>query len=106
MRTMTHTLAVAIMTTAFLLQSVLVQGAAPPRLHVESVDPLQNVFRDSAITSGTPAHADVARGEHATFQLVVTSSPLDIRALRCDVTTFTAEAPNTCLLYTSPSPRD
>lgn len=49
------------------------------------VDPLVKVFRDAAPGDGGAAHADAARGEHASFQIVVrTESP---------VTGLTAEAP-------------
>jgi hypothetical protein len=40
---------------------------------LESVDPLQKVFPESAYFPEKAAHADVARGEHASFQFVVRS---------------------------------
>jgi hypothetical protein len=64
--------------------------AAPfPKLKAQAVDPLVNVFQDSTINGTSAGQADCARGEHATFQVVVTSSPVQIRDLKCDVTTFT-----------------
>lgn len=60
-----------------------------PKLRVVPVDPLVNVFRDSNVRADESAMADSARGEHATHQLVVTSGPVELQDLRCEVTTFT-----------------
>ncbi|GAB3652449.1 DUF4091 domain-containing protein [Echinicola sediminis] len=42
-----------------------------PQVTFEYVDPLVKVFPESSYFKPTAAHADVARGEHATFQFVV-----------------------------------
>lgn len=59
-----------------------------PALNVVAVDPLIKVFRDDAVDGGGKAHTDVARGEHLTFQLVVTGGPVDIYDLVCSSTEF------------------
>lgn len=60
-------------------------------LTVWPVDPLVKVFRDAApVTSGT-ALAEVARGEHATLQLVVQSASA-VEALRAEVGRLVSEA--------------
>lgn len=65
------------------------EAAPVPTLKVIAVDPLVNVFRDDALEGTTTATADSARGEHATWQLVVTSSPVALKGLRCEVTSLT-----------------
>jgi hypothetical protein len=67
-----------------------VSGAAIPRLKPVAVDPLVKIFRDDAVKADGSSSMEAARGEHATFQLVVPGLPVDITDLRCDVTTFTA----------------
>jgi len=59
-----------------------------PPVHVRAVDPLIKVFRDSPVEGDAAATADVARGEHASFQVVVTSAPVDIKSVRCSATPF------------------
>lgn len=69
--------------------AINVSAAPVPRLKVVHVDPLLNVFREDEI-SADPAAAlmESARGEHATWQLVVRKLPVDLRDLRCEVTSF------------------
>jgi hypothetical protein len=61
-----------------------------PKISAVPVDPLIKVFRDDAVKADNSAHMEAARGEHATFQIVVPGLPVDMRELRCEVTTFTA----------------
>lgn len=71
-------------------------------LNAVPVDPLIKVFQDSTVVADSSARQDSARGEHATWQIVVTSSPVEMLDLRCDVTTFTAngqELPVTDVRY-------
>lgn len=64
--------------------------AAPlPDLQVVPVDPLVKVFRDDDLPAQPQAITESARGEHATFQLVIPASPVDLKNLYCQVTTFT-----------------
>ena len=44
---------------------------ATPTIVVQSVDPLEKIFRETAVFSPHDAVADVARGEHASFQFAV-----------------------------------
>ena len=46
----------------------------PAEIHFKYIDPLQKVFPESNYFDSEKAHADVARGEHATFQFVVRSN--------------------------------
>lgn len=55
-----------------------------PVLQFEAVDPLQKVFPESNYFAPMKAHADVVRGEHASFQFVVRANA-DIEDLRIDV---------------------
>ncbi len=59
---------------------------AEPGFQAWTVDPLVKVFRDTPATSAAEAVADVARGEHATFQIVVRSTEA-MTKLRCFVLT-------------------
>ena len=52
----------------------------------EAVDPLQKVFPESNYFAPMDAHADVARGEHASFQFVVRANT-DIENLKISVDT-------------------
>lgn len=80
----------AIQTLLFAVALAAEAGAAPlPKLDVAAVDPLVNVFRDTAVDGKPAGAAESARGEHATWQLVVTPSPVDLKDLRCEVTPFT-----------------
>jgi hypothetical protein len=60
-------------------------------LTVWPVDPLVKVFRDTGPTATDEAIAEVARGEHATFQLVVRAAG-PIEALRAEVAPLVSEA--------------
>lgn len=62
-----------------------------PPLNVAAVDPLIKVFRDDVVAGEPAAHSDSARGEHASFQVVVTSCPVDLKSIRCEVTPFTRD---------------
>ncbi len=54
------------------IASSLLTGCQPgPSVQFEAVDPLQKVFPESNYFAPMEAHADVARGEHASFQFVV-----------------------------------
>lgn len=64
-------------------EAVLAQDATA-ELEAWSVDPLVKVFQDDAPVAGGEAMADVARGEHATFQVVVRSEK-PLARLRCQV---------------------
>lgn len=59
-------------------------------LQFEAVDSLQKVFPESNYFAPRDAHADVARGEHASFQFVVRANA-DIRNLRIQVNTPKSE---------------
>jgi len=59
-------------------------------LTVWPVDPLVKVFRDATPAATDQAVAEVARGEHATFQLVVQSAEA-INALRAEVGPLTLD---------------
>lgn len=59
-----------------------------PSLNAVPVDPLIKVFRDDDVTTDGSSLQESARGEHATFQVVVTSAPVELKDLRCEVTTF------------------
>jgi creatinine amidohydrolase/Fe(II)-dependent formamide hydrolase-like protein len=69
----------------------LARAAEPERLRVWPVDPLVKVFRDAVPQASAPAEAEVARGDVATFQVVLQSdSP--ITGLRARTTPFEAAA--------------
>lgn len=70
-----------IMLAGFLLSGCQAESA----VQFEAVDPLQKVFPESSYFSPMEAHADVARGEHASFQFVVRAN-VDIEDLKIDVT--------------------
>jgi hypothetical protein len=59
-------------------------------MQVAVLDPLVKVFRDDPPTSGSQSAtaADAARGEHASFQLVVTAGTVDMTDLQCTATSF------------------
>lgn len=63
------------------------EPAAQGAVRAWSVDPLVKVFRDAAATDQREASADAARGEHATFQVVVRSDA-PVARLRCEVAPF------------------
>jgi len=50
----------------------------------EAVDPLEKVFPENSYFAPMDAHADVARGEHASFQFVVRANA-DIKGLKIDI---------------------
>jgi hypothetical protein len=65
-------------------------GTEPPTIRIWAVDPLVKVFRDALPVETEEAVAEVARGEHATFQIVVRGeSP--IQKLCAEVSTFVLE---------------
>lgn len=59
-------------------------------LLVQAVDPLEKVFRETAVFTPREAVADVARGEHATFQFAVRSAR-PIQGLRAVAGPVTSE---------------
>lgn len=67
-------------------------GQQPLRLEIWAVDPLVKVFRDATPAAGTEALAEVACGEHATFQIVVRSEQ-PVTALRASVAPLALETP-------------
>jgi len=70
-----------------ILAALLLFGCQPtPSLQFEAVDPLQKVFPESSYFAPMKAHADVARGEHASFQFVVRANA-DIKNLKVEVST-------------------
>ncbi len=77
------------MKTLSILSSILIAflffGCQPaPSLQFEAVDPLEKVFPESNYFAPIKAHADVARGEHASFQFVVRANA-EIENLKLDV---------------------
>ena len=68
----------------------LTTHAAESELKAWPVDPLVKVFRDASPAATDQAVAEVARGEHATFQLVVQSAEA-IKALRAEVGPLTLD---------------
>ncbi len=73
-------------------------SGAQVKLNIVPVDPLVKVFRDSEIKADGSALQESARGEHATWQVVLTSSPVEMLDVRCDVTTFTRSGSSTATL--------
>ena len=77
------------MTRLFTATAVALMAAAPMAigapLEVWAADPLVKVFQDAKPATDTEAHADVARGEHASLQVVVRSDA-EIKALTARVT--------------------
>lgn len=68
-----------------MLAGFLVLGCqSESAVQFEAVDPLQKVFPESSYFTPMLAHADVARGEHASFQFVVRANA-DIENLKIDV---------------------
>ncbi|MEN7547667.1 glycoside hydrolase domain-containing protein [Rapidithrix thailandica] len=63
------------------------QARIEQSLVFEYVDPLEKVFPETAYFQKQKAHADVARGEHASFQLVV-RSPFPVEELQLVLTPF------------------
>lgn len=79
------------MKTLSILSSILVASLffaceSTPSLQFEAVDPLEKVFPESNYFAPLKAHADVARGEHASFQFVVRANA-DIKNLKLEVDT-------------------
>jgi hypothetical protein len=62
----------------------------PGRLVFDAVDPLEKIFRETAFFPRSAAEADVARGEHASFQFALRSSGA-LRDLRAEATEFKSE---------------
>jgi len=68
-----------------ILAGFLFFGCQPsPSVQFEAVDPLQKVFPESNYFAPMEAQADVARGEHASFQFVVRANA-DIKNLKVEV---------------------
>ncbi len=65
-------------------------GAEPPMIRIWAVDPLVKVFRDDVSAASGEAIAEVARGEHATFQIIVRGEA-PIQKLCAEVRTFVLE---------------
>jgi len=69
----------------YVISGILFLGCrSEPAVQFEAVDPLQKVFPESNYFAPMEAHADVARGEHASFQFVVRANA-DIQDLRINV---------------------
>jgi hypothetical protein len=62
-------------------------GAEPPMIQIWAVDPLVKVFRDALPGARGKAIAEVARGEHATAQIVVRAEA-PIQKLHAEVSTL------------------
>ena len=69
-----------------------VDDEAPASLELWAVDPLEKVFRDASPRAWETPVADVATGEHATWQLVVRCERA-IEDLRVDVGAFVNRGP-------------
>lgn len=73
----------------FFLLSLLLWGCqSDPSVQFETVDPLVKVFPESNYFAPMEAHADVARGEHASFQFVVRANA-DIKELKIELSPLT-----------------
>lgn len=83
-----HTTLAAALALAF---SAPLSAADFPPLEVVAVDPLIKIFRDDDVAGTPAAHADAARGEHATYQVVVKGLPIDLKNLHCETTPFVAQ---------------
>jgi len=82
--------AVIAIVTAVCASASLSARGAEGGLTVWPVDPLVKVFRDTGPTATDEAIAEVARGEHATFQLVVRAAG-PIAGLRAEVGPLVSE---------------
>ena len=80
-----------------LLSTTIAAAASMPTVHAVAVDPLIKIFRNSPVTGKQVAQMESARGEHATFQVVVTSCPVEMKDLTCKVTTFSKATGNKTL---------
>lgn len=72
-------------------------AASFPKLKIHPVDPLVKIFRDDSVRPDQSSMMEVARGEHATFQLVSAALPVDMTDLRCEVSSFTLTASQAAL---------
>lgn len=72
---------------SFLLNITFWSCNNPVDVIVEAVDPLQKVFPESNYFAPMQAHADVVRGEHASFQFVVRAAS-SIEGLQMKVSPF------------------
>ncbi|MHC4797405.1 MAG: DUF4091 domain-containing protein [Planctomycetota bacterium] len=70
-----------------------VASAEIPKLDIWAVDPLVKVFRDAEPQHTNKAFAEVARGEHATLQIVIRSSAA-IEGLHVDLPPLSLESKN------------
>lgn len=78
---------IAVSLASIIIQPAFAKTTMP--LEPKPVDPLIKVFRDSDVTADGSNKAEAARGEHASFQLVIPAKPVDLFDLECQVTTFT-----------------
>ena len=71
---------------AWVLLALLILSACTNTSSVlfEAVDPLEKVFPENSYFAPMDAHADVARGEHASFQFVVRTNA-DIKGLKIEI---------------------
>lgn len=76
---------------AMTVAPVFLSAAPFPKIEPTPVDPLIKVFRDDKITSDNSNNMETARGQHATFQVVVPALPVDLKDLKCDLTGFKLE---------------
>jgi len=72
---------IASLGASFVLSTVLAAGAEQAKLQTWPVDPLIKVFTDATPGPAVAAQAEVARGEHASLQVVVRAD-VHIRGLR------------------------
>lgn len=93
------TLLTAVSCITFAVASI--PAATLPAITVKPVDPLIKVFREDRVRGDNSSRMEAARGEHATFQVVVPGMPVDMKELRCEVTDFRTADGKTSL----PSPQ-
>lgn len=90
--------------TLFVLACVtatLAEAKEADMLQVWSVDPLIKVFQDASFVKGTQAAADVARGEYASFQVVVRADAA-VTGLKAAVAPFTRKGGGAALEARAP----
>jgi len=94
-RQRSHLAAGTLLTTAVVLLAGCSQVRVrtedlPGRLLFEAVDPLEKIFRETAFFPGAGAEADVARGEHASFQFALRSTGI-LRGFKAEATEFRSD---------------
>jgi len=94
-------LLIAVATCALSFVSAALAGE-PPMIEIWPVDPLVKVFRDAVPTADREAIAEVARGEHATFQIVVRSKAA-IEGLLAEVSPLALEGKKSATLQPRPA---